>query len=180
MYQFVETRASSTSADAVYLFHKHRQAARSIQHFPFNKKRLKVLSESKEISDKRSGIVYWMSRNQRIEDNWSLLYAQALGLKNSLPLHVVFCLAEKFLDATFRHYKFMIEGLKEVQTECVNLNINFHLLRGQAGEQVPNFIRKYNIGALVCDASPLRIHREWVDNVRKNLSADVPLIQVDG
>ena len=120
-----------------------------------------------------------MSRNQRVEDNWSLLYAQALGMRNSLPLHVVFCLADKFLDATFRHFKFMLDGLKEVQEDLKDLNINFHLLRGQAGEQIPKFVRSYKMGAVVCDCSPLRIHRGWVDEVRKNLPEDVPLVQID-
>lgn len=180
MYQFVETRSVVTSVSTVLQLHNNRQSARSIQNFPFNKRRLKVLSEVKEIGEKRNGIVYWMSRNQRVEDNWALLYAQALGLKNSLPLHIVFCLADKFLDATYRHFKFMIEGLKEVQIGCTNLNINFHLLRGHAGELVPKFVKEHKMGALICDASPLRIHREWVEGVRKNLPSDVPFVQVDG
>lgn len=181
MYQFVETRAASTSASAIALLSSNRSKfAKSIQDFPFNKKRVKVLSAAKEIAEKRNGIVYWMSRNQRVEDNWALLYAQALGLRNSMPLHVVFCLAEKFLDATLRHYKFMIDGLKEVQMDCENLNINFHLLRGSAGEQIPKFVNDHKMGAVICDMSPLRIHRAWVEGLRKNLSPDVPFVQVDG
>lgn len=180
MYQFVETRAAVTSINAVSFLHNNRsKVARSIQDFPFNRKRLKVLSDVKEIVENRNGIVYWMSRNQRVEDNWALLYAQSLGLKNSKPLHVVFCLADKFLDATYRHYKFMIDGLKEVQSDCENLNINFHLLKGQAGQQVPKFIKDHKMSALICDMSPLRIHRSWVDEVRKSLPVDVPLVQVD-
>lgn len=180
MYQFVETRAAITSANAVQLMQGGRsKAARGIQDFQYNKKRNKVLSSAKEIGERRAGIVYWMSRNQRVEDNWALLYAQALGLRNSLPLHVVFCLADKFLDATLRHYKFMIDGLKEVQVDCDNLNINFHLLRGKAGEQIPNFVKQHKMGAVVCDMSPLRIHRSWVEDVRNNLPADVPFVQVD-
>lgn len=180
MYQFVETRAALTSTSAIQLLQNSRsQTSRSIQDFPFNKKRLKVLSEAKEIGEKRNGIVYWMSRNQRVEDNWALLYAQALGLRNSLPLHVVFCLAGKFLDATFRHYKFMLDGLQEVQSDCANLNINFHLLKGQASEQLPKFVRDNNMAAVVCDFSPLRIHREWVEDLKKKLPVDVPFVQID-
>lgn len=180
MYQFVETRAALTSINAVTLLHNNRsKVARSIKDFPFNRKRLKILSDVKEIGNKRNGIVYWMSRNQRVEDNWALLYAQSLGLKNSIPLHVVFCLAETFLDATYRHFKFMLDGLKEVQVDCENLNINFHLLRGQAGQQVPKFVKDHEMSALICDLSPLRIHRSWVDDVKRNLPCDVPLVQVD-
>ncbi len=35
-------------------------------------------------------------------------------MKQNLPLYVCFCLMPKFLDATIRHYHFMLEGLKEV------------------------------------------------------------------
>lgn len=180
MYQFVETRAALSSTSAVQLLHNSRsKISRSIKEFPFNKKRVKVLSGPKEIGERKSGIVYWMSRNQRVEDNWALLYAQALGLRTSLPLHVVFCLAESFLDATYRHYKFMIDGLQEIQGECSNLNINFHLLRGQVADQLPKFVKEYKMGAVVCDMSPLRIHRTWVDELKKKLPNDVPFVQVD-
>lgn len=99
--------------------------------------------------------------------------------RNSLPLHVVFCLAERFLDATFRHFAFMIDGLKEVESSCRAMNINFHLLKGNVSEQLPNFVKLNGIGAVVCDSSPLRIHREWVKNVKENLPQDIPFIQVD-
>jgi deoxyribodipyrimidine photo-lyase len=180
MYQFVETRAASTSANAIQLLHNNRsRVGRSIQDFPFNAKRLKILSEVKNVSGKPNGVVYWMSRNQRVQDNWALLQAQSLGIRYSCPLHVVFCLTDKFLDATIRHFKFMIDGLEEVHSECKNLNIQFHLLRGTAGEQIPKFVSNHQMGAVVCDSSPLKIHRSWVEEVRKNLSANVPLIQVD-
>ena len=45
-------------------------------------------------------------------DNWALLYAQRLALKLKLPLHVCFCLVPKFLGATYRHFGFMLKGIK--------------------------------------------------------------------
>ena len=48
-------------------------------------------------------------------DNWALLYAQRLALKLEIPLHVCFCLVPKFLEATIRHFDFMLNGLKEVE-----------------------------------------------------------------
>ena len=46
-----------------------------------------------------------------------MLYAQKLALKQNVPLHVCFCLVPKFLGATYRHFYFMLEGLKEVEKE---------------------------------------------------------------
>ena len=47
-------------------------------------------------------VVYWMSRDQRVDDNWALLKAQALAVELGLPLRVCFVLAPKFLEATLR------------------------------------------------------------------------------
>jgi len=33
-------------------------------------------------------VVYWMSRDQRVRDNWALLYAQELALNLGRPLGV--------------------------------------------------------------------------------------------
>ena len=51
-------------------------------------------------------------------DNWALLYAQRMALKQQAPLIVCFCLPSKYLEATFRQYSFMIKGLQEVEKVC--------------------------------------------------------------
>ena len=64
--------------------------------------------------EKREGpVVYWMSREQRTQDNWALIYSQDLALRKTEPLCVVFCPAPRFLHAALRQYLFMIEGLKK-------------------------------------------------------------------
>ena len=41
-------------------------------------------------------VVYWMSRDQRVQGNWALLYDQEIAEKNKAPLLVVFCLNPSF------------------------------------------------------------------------------------
>lgn len=49
-------------------------------------------------------------------DNWALIRAQQLAAKESLPLHVCFCLVvPKSELSTLRHYSFLLKGLEEVQ-----------------------------------------------------------------
>jgi deoxyribodipyrimidine photolyase len=48
-------------------------------------------------------VVYWMSRDQRVRDNWALLEASRLARASGVALRVVFCLVPRFLDATIRH-----------------------------------------------------------------------------
>ncbi|XP_017132851.1 deoxyribodipyrimidine photo-lyase [Drosophila elegans] len=154
--------------------------ADSIKEFSFRKKRVRVLSKNEDVEESsKGGVVYWMSRDGRVQDNWALLFAQRLALKLELPLSVVFCLVPKFLNATIRHYKFMMGGLQEVEQQCRTLDIPFHLLIGPPVERLPDFVKTNDIGAVVCDFSPLRLPRQWVDDVGKALPKSVPLVQVD-
>ena len=66
--------------------------------------RVRVLKEGNEGG---GPVVYWMSRDQRVRDNWALLFAQAMALSRKESLAVLFCLAPKFLDGTIRQYGFM-------------------------------------------------------------------------
>ena len=75
-------------------------------------KRTRILSEHPL---QQGPVVYWMSRDQRVNDNWALLFAQELAISQSAPLIVVFCLAPRFMGAGSRQYHFMLAGLKEVK-----------------------------------------------------------------
>ncbi|XP_058798380.1 deoxyribodipyrimidine photo-lyase [Phymastichus coffea] len=158
---------------------QRKSTAENILKFNFNKKRVRVLTDLDEVAVKSKGIVYWMFRDARVQDNWALLFAQKTALKNKVPLHVCFCILPKFLDATLRHYKFLLEALKEVDKDCQALNINFHLLHGEPNNVIVDFVKKYKMGALVADFFPLRLPLHWVDDIKKQLPIDVPFCQVD-
>lgn len=89
---------------------KREDTAKSILEFKFNKKRVRIVSQEQMVPDKCEGIVYWMSRDSRVQDNWAFLFAQKLALKNELPLHVCFCLIAKYLDASVRQFDFLVKG----------------------------------------------------------------------
>ncbi|HPS89087.1 MAG TPA: deoxyribodipyrimidine photo-lyase, partial [Methanosarcina vacuolata] len=59
-------------------------------------------------------VAYWISRDQRVEDNWALLFARKIAFEADVPVFVVFCLADGFLGAIRRQYEFMLRGLQEV------------------------------------------------------------------
>lgn len=72
-----------------------------------------------------SYVVYWMQAAQRCKQNEALCFAieQADNLKK--PLVVYFGLERSFDSAQGRHYRFMLEGLKEVQQELQAMGIPF-------------------------------------------------------
>nr|XP_053640465.1 deoxyribodipyrimidine photo-lyase-like [Cherax quadricarinatus] len=148
-----------------------------VTNFKFNKKRVQMMSKADEVPD-CDGVLYWMSRDQRIQDNWAMLFAQRLALKNHVSLHVAFCLVPKFLGATIRHYDFMLKGLEEVESECLSLGIEFHLLFGEAKEALPKFIKDHSIGGLVTDFSPLRLSQQWLEDVKEAIPKNIPLCKI--
>ncbi|KAJ1087364.1 hypothetical protein NDU88_000540 [Pleurodeles waltl] len=177
----LEEKSGAGSGDLLEAVKNSRlKTASSVMEFKFNKKRVRLISsENNSLKDDSSGIVYWMSRDQRVEDNWAFLYAQRLALKEKLPLHVCFCLVPKFLEATIRHFGFMLKGLREVSEECKKLKIPFHLLIGFGKDVLPEFVKEHGIGGVVTDFAPLRVPMQWVEDVKKCLPEDVPFVQVD-
>ena len=149
----------------------------SVVDFTFNKKRVRAVNQTNAIPDNSKAILYWMSRDQRVQDNWAMLYAQRLALKQQLPLHVAFCLVPTFLAAPIRVYRFMLRGLREVEQECRQLNIVFHLLTGQAENVLPKFVETHKVGTIITDFAPLRVPRQWVENVAKKITT-IPVVQV--
>lgn len=142
-----------------------------------NKSRVRKLNNIE--SGDGNCVVYWMSRDQRVKDNWALVHAQALALETGVPLVVVFALAHGFLGATWRQYDFMLRGLNEVETDLRRLGIQFLMLRGdkKVPELVIEAVQKFNPSVLVCDFSPLRIGRMWREYIAQKVT--VPMHEVD-
>lgn len=121
----------------------------------------------------RSGpIVYWMSRDQRINDNWALVFAQQLALSRHQALKVIFALAPKFLEAAWRQYYFMIEGLKEVVDDLASKRISFEILTGDPSTEIVKYCQNKRVGGLVTDFDPLKIKRDWRKKVTQGLKIE--------
>ncbi|XP_033208195.1 deoxyribodipyrimidine photo-lyase [Belonocnema kinseyi] len=174
-----QAKKARTSSFIEAIEEDRKNAGESVLDFKFNKKRIRILTELDEVAKNCRGVVYWMFRDSRVQDNWALLYTQKIALKNKVPLHVCFCILPKFLDATIRHYKFLLKGLEEVERELKSLNINFTLLHGEPNSALLEFVKNYKMGAVVTDFFPLKLPMFWVNDLKKNLPKNVPLCQVD-
>ena len=139
-----------------------------------NPKRLRVL---KEAETERGPVVYWMSRDQRVQDNWAFLYAQECAVAREGPLAVVFCLVPSFLDAAIRQYDFMLKGLREVEKNLERMNIPFYFLEGSPDKTIPDFLKTFGVKTLITDFDPLRIKKEWKQGVAENIN--IPFYEVD-
>jgi deoxyribodipyrimidine photo-lyase len=142
--------------------------------------RLHPLNELKipEGSAAGSGAVcYWMSRDQRLHDNWALLYAQQKAAELQVPVVIVFVLLTERKSATLRSYGFMVEGLKEVAQDAAQKHIPFVVLAGDPVKELLKFVKEVGGRMMVTDFTPLAGGRRW----RSDLSSlfPVPFVEVD-
>lgn len=126
---------------------------------------------------KTGTVLYWMSRDQRVEDNWALIYAWELAKQYDTTFSVIFCLRNSFEFATERLIDFMFGGLQEVQSSLHAKNIPFHLVLGDPEDVIPNFINRNNIGILIRDFSPLQPYQQWNKKIVDKIY--IPFYEVD-
>jgi len=131
-------------------------------------------------------VIYWMNREIRTRDNWSLIFAQNLAEKNNQSLLVVYNLIPGFLGGQNRHLTFKIGGLKDVEKDLAQKNIPFEIVvdkKGQDEEKtesaklILNYCKKNKVGALVTDFYPLNISKKWVNEISGSI--EVPFFEVD-
>lgn len=127
-----------------------------------NSKRIRPLKEGPV---GQGPVIYWMSRDQRMADNWALLHAAEVAAEKGTAVAVAFNLVPEFLGAGARHFGFMLRGLRELEQALTKGGIKFFLLKGNPAETIPRLVRDSGAGLLVTDYSPLRLGRQWRQQV---------------
>ncbi|GAX72643.1 hypothetical protein CEUSTIGMA_g99.t1 [Chlamydomonas eustigma] len=142
-----------------------------------NPKRIRTLRAGS--AEASSPVLYWMSRDQRMADNWALLHAADEASKKGSPVAVVFNLVPAYLGAGARHWGFMLRGLRELEVSLKAAGIPFFLLKGDPVETIPDLVKKSGAGLLITDYSPLRLGRQWRSQVGSKLPPGVLYQEVD-
>lgn len=122
-------------------------------------------------------VLLWVSREQRIADNWALAEACALAEATESFVIAVFCLRPHCGAAARRHYEFMLGGLTELAAAYEERGIPFLLRHDDAAAVLPGIVAETGAGAVVCDFAPLVPARRLRARVAAELR--VPLIEVD-
>lgn len=120
-------------------------------------------------------MLYWMQASQRIEYNHALEYAIQQANELNKPLVVFFGITDRFPEANERHYHFMLQGLREVQAELRERDIQM-VVQYQSPELGAVELSK-QADLIVVDRGYLKIQRAWRDYVAARI--DCPLIQVE-
>lgn len=139
-----------------------------------NQNRIRLLQEGREF---KGSILCWMSRDQRVQDNWALIFAKRLADEKQVPLIVAFSLVSDFQFATERHFNFMLKGLMQVEKDLAALHIPFVLLFGEPQDTLPQYIEENKVSVLVSDFDPLKIKRIWKKHLAPKIT--IPFYEVD-
>jgi deoxyribodipyrimidine photo-lyase len=121
-------------------------------------------------------VLYWMQQSQRASCNPALEYAIGVANREDLPVLVAFGLTDDYPEANLRHYRFMLEGLREVAATLAERRIGFVVRRG-APNQVAMALAE-DAAVAVCDRGYLRHQKAWRADVARRLSC--PLVQIEG
>ena len=129
--------------------------------------------------DVRDGdyVFYWMQGSQRSEYNHALEYAIARANDLNKPLLVGFGLMDDYPDANVRHYRFMLEGLKDVEGALEKRGIPFVLRKGQPDEVALELGARASL--IVCDRGYLRPQRTWRERVAAEVTCCVMQVESD-
>lgn len=121
-------------------------------------------------------VLYWMQRDQRVQDNWALLYADERAREREVPLIVIFNMVPSFGSAPLRAYDFMVRGLQEVESKLAQLNIPFIVPTGQPEDTIPTLVKEYGVGEVVTDFNPMRTPRGWHEAVANKIKIALTVV----
>ena len=137
-------------------------------------KRARVLRKGK-FSGK--SVLYWMNRDKRVDDNWAIIAAQSIALKNKVPLVVCFQYLGDFPNSNIRQYGFLFRGLLELKAKLERLNIQFILIRGDVKRGLSKIIEEKLVGTMIVDHSPLKVYQKRIKKI-VNIT-NIPIYQID-
>jgi deoxyribodipyrimidine photo-lyase len=121
-------------------------------------------------------VLYWMQQSQRASFNPALEYAIEMANCDGLPVLVAFGLMDDYPDANLRHYRFMLEGLRDVAGTLAERQIKFVVRRG-APDRVAGALAE-DAALVVCDRGYLRHQKAWRAEVARR--APCAVVEVEG
>src|SRR5215469_7076657 len=121
-------------------------------------------------------VVYWMQRAQRGVDNHAVDVAAKVANALGLPLVVYFAAISNFPHANLRHYRFLNEGLPDIEEDLAKRNIAF-VVRCAPHESHEQMFADVGAAMVVGDENPTREPERWRKRLAQELK--VPFWTVD-
>src|SRR5215467_12066757 len=123
-------------------------------------------------------VIYWMRRAQRAFDNPALNTAILAGNLLRKPVVVFFRLFPHAHHANLRHYRFLVDGFKDVKTALRQRNVGFVLSR-HPDPGILEFCAKVRPCLVVGDENPMRESERSTMNIGRRLQAPFWTVDAD-
>jgi deoxyribodipyrimidine photo-lyase len=129
---------------------------------------LQTLSENPRITVRRPGVpakdgkcvVYWMQRAERALDNPALDVAIQVANELDLPVIVYFSAISNFPSANLRHYYFLNQGLRDIETDLAERGVAF-IVRRPPGNSLEALLTEVGAAMVIGDENPCREPERW-------------------
>jgi deoxyribodipyrimidine photo-lyase len=118
-----------------------------------------------------------MQQSQRAEQNPALDVAIREANRLKRPVVVAFGLSDAYPEANLRHYRFMLEGLQDVETALDRKGIRLVVRHGKPPEVALKLGRRSAL--IVCDVGYTRHQRQWRQTVAKWANCRVLAVESD-
>jgi deoxyribodipyrimidine photo-lyase len=138
-------------------------------------KRILPLNKSETLNG--DCVVYFVSRDIRLKDNFALIAAQQKAIDLRKPLVVCFALDVSIKSRSREHFDFMLNGLQEFSNNLNQLNISFVLKIASRQVAYTEIIKKLKPAAIYFDFSPLNKARLIQHSIAKKFN--IPTFVVD-
>lgn len=137
------------------------------------KNRIKKINEA----DLKDGdfVAYWMQSSQRLEYNQALGYAVEQANQLNQPLLIFFLINVEFPEAEYGHFKFMLQGLKELKKKTAAEKINFYVLKYNQIEDLKQITESASL--LVTEKVYLKHLKKWKEKAAEMLSIPFYLVE---
>lgn len=140
--------------------------------YPLKEERVCII---KEIDNPKGNVLYLMTRDLRIKDNWALIHSLNIAERNDSSCYIVYPIID-FPNRNKRHYDFVKDALEFVEKESKKLNISFCVLNSDTNS-INEFVNKHKISDIVIDQYPLRMHKDFLKSLEKDVQTNI--FQVD-
>lgn len=123
-------------------------------------------------------VVYWMQRAMRIRENPALDVAIDVANELGLPVIVFFSVIPNYPNANLRHYHFMQQGLRDVETDAAERGVGF-ILRRHPDNSLEKFLEEVHAAILIGDENPCREPERWRKTLARKLKLPYWTVDAD-
>lgn len=126
-----------------------------------------------DYNDSGKYVVYLITREYRMQNNWSLIEAAGIAKANKKKLIVLVFIDGNKDSFNEIQFPFLVDGVKKLNEDLQKKNISMQVLKFLTVKQLNQVINLNSIFHLVTDLFPLKIYYEFIKKVKTKLSVSI-------